>query len=588
MKKPHDAGKRPRPRLQWSPGPLASVLWRFRKELLATAAFSFVANLLMLTPTLYMLQIYDRVMVSLSEFTLLAASALAVLFVAVMAVAEWLRSQLLVRAGAQFDEAINTRVFHALFERALSRPSDQPADGLQHLLQLRQFLTGQGVLAFLDLPWTPLYLLIAWLLHPALGLLSLGFIAVFAALAWWNHRRQAPLAEQARMEGKELGGFVQAKLRNVDAIESMGLLRGLRGHWRQMHRRQLGAQQQLQRQAGRQQMVNRFVQYTQQSLVLGAGAWLVIRGELSIGAMIAANVLMARSLQPVQVIASTWKQYFSARDAYLQLDALLAQHPARTGISLSQAPRGHLRLQGLGASVPGREAPILDGIDLEFRPGELTVILGASGSGKSTLARCLLGIWPGVTGRVLLDGEPIGAWDRQELGAHLGYLPQDVQLLAGSVAENIARLGPLKPDAVVQAAKAAGIHELILRMPEGYDTPLDALAAQLSAGHRQRLGLARAMYGQPALVVLDEPNSNLDDAGEMALLQAIDSLRQASRTVVVVTHRGRLIQAADRLVLLAHGRVQMQGPREEVLRQMAAQRQKPGLATPRAMAPQDS
>lgn len=560
-------------------GPLARILWQFRTELMATAAFSLVANLMMLTPTLYMLQIYDRVMVSRSEVTLLAASAVALLFLGVMAAAEWLRSQLLVRVGVRFDEALHTRVFQALFARALARPSARPADGLQHLLHLRQFLTGPGVLGFLDLPWTPIYIIISWMLHPALGMLSVAFVALFAGMAWWNHRNQAAQARFMREGDKEITGYVQSKLRNIDAVESMGMIKGLRHRWLGMYRSQVVQSETLRVDGVRQQKVHRFIQYTQQSLILAAGAWLVIRGELSMGAMIAANVLMARALQPMQVIASNWRSYFSAREVYVELDQLLGDYPERTGISLSRAPRGRLQLVDLSAKVPGRESPILSGVDLVLQPGELTVVLGASGSGKSTLARCMLGIGPDTSGRVLLDGEPIGAWDRQELGPHLGYLPQDVQLLAGSVAENIARLGPLNPDRVVRAAQAAGIHDLILRLPEGYDTPLDAFAAQLSAGHRQRIGLARALYGDPALVVLDEPNSNLDEAGETALMKAVDHLRESGKTVVAITHRGQLIQAADRLVLLERGRVVQQGSREDVLRHLAAIRNKSTLST---------
>lgn len=558
--------------------PLLQVLWTFRAELLAAAAFSCVINLLMLTPTLYMLQLYDRVMISRSEFTLIASSAMALLFLGVMAFSEWLRSQLLVRVGVRFDESIHTRLFHALFERALASPSENPAGGLQHLLQLRQFLTGTGVLGFLDLPWTPVFILISWLLHPALGLLSLAFVAVMAGLAWWGYRQQAPLAKPLQAGARSISGFVQSKLRHADAVESMGMLRGLRGTWLGMHRDHQAASARLQRLAGRHQAISRFVQYAQQSLVLAAGAWLVIRGELSMGAMIAANVLMARALQPVQAVAAGWGSYFAARDAFSQVDELLAGHAGRSGISLSQALRGELTLAGVSATAPGRTGPILSGINLRFSPGELSVILGPSGSGKSTLGRCLLGIWPGARGRVQLDGEPIGAWDRQELGPHLGYLPQDVQLLAGTVAENIARLGPVDPERVVRAAQAAGVHELILRLPEGYDTPLDAGASQLSAGHRQRLGLARALYGEPALLVLDEPNSNLDDAGEAALLRALEALRGAGKTVIVITHRGRLIEAADRLVMLERGQVSMYGTREEVLRQISALRRKPNLA----------
>lgn len=553
----------------WIDRPLGHVLWSFRRELLVTAVFSCLANVLILTPTLYMLQIYDRVMVSGNTLTLLTASVMALLFIGVMAFAEWLRARLLIRVGVRFDEAIGRRVFHALFLRSLSQPTNQPADGLQHLLQLRQFLTGQGVLSFLDLPWTPVYIAVSWLLHPSLGLLSLAFILILAAVAWWNHTQQSSLIDDLQASSRRLAGFVQSKLRNIDAVESMGLLGGLRRHWLERHLQQLRTTNQLQHRISRQQALNRFIQYTQQSLVLAAGAWLVIRGELSMGAMIATNVLMARALQPVQAISTSWKSYFSARNAYAELDDLLVRYPEREGASLPGAPRGHLRLEGLTARVHGRSKPILNGMDVEFRPGTLTVISGPSGSGKSTLCRCMLGIWPDVQGRILLDGQPIQQWERSSLGAYLGYMPQDVQLMAGTMAENIARFGSLDPEKVVSAAKAAGIHELILRLPKGYDTPLDAQGTQLSGGYRQRVGLARALYGDPAILVLDEPNANLDDVGEIALVKALDALRLAGKTVVVITHRGRLMQAADQFVLLQDGQIRAKGSRQEVQMQLA-------------------
>ncbi len=564
--------------------PLLRVLWAFRREVLATVALSFAANLLTLTPTLYMLQIYDRVMVSRSELTLLAASAVALLFIAWIAVAEWLRAQLLVRAGVRLDEALNTRVFHALFERALARPRNEPADGLQHLLELRQFLTGPGILAMLDLPWTPLYVLVAWLLHPLLGALSLLFVAIFVAMAWWGQRAQSPLAARAQQHANALSGHVQSRLQHADVVASMGMLRGLRQRWQQLHHQQQRAADALQQRMRSQQTLHRFVQYSQQALALAAGAWLVLHGELSVGGMIAANVLMSRALQPVQGLASTGKAFFSARHAMRQLDALLTAYPERHGMPLPQAPQGRIELSKVSATAPGRGSAILKDIQLLCRPGELTVILGPSGSGKSTLARCLLGLWPGMQGQVLLDGQALTAWDRQQLGPHLGYLPQDVQLLAGSVAENIARLGTVDPQRVVQAAQAAGIHELILRLPAGYETALDARASPLSAGHRQRIGLARALYGEPALLVLDEPNANLDEAGETALLQAIDAQRRAGKTVVAIGHRGRLIDAADRLVVLERGRIVLQGPREQVLRQLAARRRPTPTSTPLTLA----
>ncbi|MFM7000396.1 MAG: type I secretion system permease/ATPase [Limnohabitans sp.] len=562
-------------RPQWQP--LTRILLRFRKELLATLLFSMVSNLLMLTPTLYMLQIYDRVMISRNEMTLLAASLLALLFLLIMLISDWLRSQLLVRFGVRFDQMVHPPIFQAIFESALTQRNANPGEAMGMLLQLRQFLSGHGFLAFLELPWTPVYIGISWLLHPILGWLSLLFVVLFIAMARWIHHQRVNVAGQSENSRRQMTSFLLSRTRHADVISAMGMLKGVRQRWQTLQRANLWLGVRLDRQDVRQHQVQHFVQYAQQSLVLAAGAWLVVRGELSMGSMIAANVMMSRALVPVQTIASSWRSFFQARQAYTHLNTLLSSTDERTGISLPKAPRGRLQLQDFSALVEGRDKPVLDGLNLEFNPGDITVIVGPSGSGKSTLARCLLDIWPLTEGRLLLDGEAVSLWDRQELGRHMGYMPQDVQLMAGTVAENIARMGHVDADKVVQAAQAAAAHDLILHLPQGYDTPLDHVATQLSAGHRQRIALARAIYGEPALVVLDEPNSNLDDAGEAALLQALLALRQAGKTVIVVSHRGNLVQMADRMVCLKDGRIAAQGPRDAVLAQMAEQRRQDNL-----------
>lgn len=562
---------------QRTPSALAQILGQFRRELVVVGAFSFVVNLLMLTPTLYMLQVYDRVMISQNQYTLLAVSLLALFFFTVMAIADWLRSRLLVRAGVRFDTMVNTRVFNASFDAALNQARRSPAEAFGDLVNLRQFMTGNGVFAFFDLPWMPIYIAVVWLLHPWLGLLSIVFAGILFALSLWSHRQSEADHRRAFEAGLRASGYAQNKLRNFEVIEALGMLDNLRQRWANLAQQYRDVQGEVSERGHRNQALTKFVQLSQQSLMLAAAAWLVVRGELSIGSMIAANVLMGRALQPLQLIVASWKGFMTARLSYRRLDELLMAYPSRSGLALAEAPRGEIVLAGLTARAEGRAAPILDRLDARFAAGEIVAILGPSGSGKSTLARCLLGIWPHTEGQVLLDGLPITEWDRHELGPHLGYLPQDIELFEGTIAENIARFGPLDAERIIAAAQAAGVHEMILRFPQGYDTPIGMAGAFLSGGQRQRIALARALYGDPTLVVLDEPNANLDDAGEAALLQAILGLKARGKTVFLISHRSGILQCADRLLVLVAGRIEQLGPRAEVMARLAMPAVAPGL-----------
>jgi ATP-binding cassette subfamily C exporter for protease/lipase len=555
-------GARKRHRELWA------ALLAFRREFVLVGLLSAVANLLMLTPTLYMLQVYDRVMISQNELTLTAVSLIALLMFGTMALAEWGRSKLLVASGVQFDESLSTRVFNASFESHLSgtnQPGRGPARAFADLLQVRQFITGNGIFAFFDLPWVPIYIGVMFLLHPFLGWLSIAFAIVQGLLAWLGHRRAVEPAEQAQLAQTEVQQFVQGKLRNAEVLESMGMLPNLKDHWARRHAQALHKAEQAQGVTHRVTAISKFVRYTQQSLSLGAGALLVIDGQLTPGAMIAANVLMTRALAPIDMLVGTWRSFITAQAAFLRLGVLLDQHPPRDPALRRVPPQGHLSLKGVVATAPGRPDPILKGVDVELPPGQVLVVLGPSGSGKSTLARVMMGIWGDVSGEVLLDGRPIADWDRVELGPHLGYLPQDIELFDGSVAENIARFAKIDSQQVIEASKAAGLHEMILRMPRGYDTPIGEAGSVLSGGQRQRVALARAVYGQPVLVVLDEPNANLDDVGEAALARAVQQLKQRGAAVVLITHRPGAIAMADRLLLLSEGRVQAHGPRDAVL-----------------------
>ncbi len=543
---------------------LTSTLWAFRREFLVVGIFSMVANVLMLAPTIYMLQVFDRVLVSRSDLTLLAVSLLTLFLFVVMAFAEWSRSRLLVRAGVRLDEELSTRVFNAAFAANLNQSGVSAQRAFSDLTQIRQFLTGNGIFAFFDTPWTPIYIAVLFFLHPFLGWVAIFFAILQALLAWLGHRKTVEPSEIASKAQSDVNLYMQSKLRNAEVVESMGMLGGLRKRWVVRHDDYMAKQGSAQALTHRITALSKFLRYCQQSFALGAGALLVIDGQLSPGAMIAANALTSRALAPIDMLVGTWRSFISARAAFERLERLLQDNPERDTALSRTPPTGALALRNVFATAVGREAPILKDVSLDVVPGTVTVVVGPSGSGKSTLARVMIGIWPQVSGEVLLDERPLSGWSRFELGPHLGYLPQDVELFDGSIAENIARFSEVDSERVIAAAQSAGLHEMILRLPNGYDTQIGDAGSLLSGGQRQRVGLARAIYGDPALIVLDEPNANLDDVGEAALGRAVLELKAKGKTVVLITHRPGAIAVADRLVVMQDGQVTAQGPRDAV------------------------
>jgi ATP-binding cassette subfamily C exporter for protease/lipase len=559
---------------------LTATLWSFRREFLIVGLFSMIANVLMLTPTLYMLQVYDRVLASQSELTLVAMSLLTLFLFAIMGFAEWMRSRLLVSSGVRLDEQLSTQVFNASFEAHLSQASTTPARAFGDLIQIRQFLTGNGIFAFFDAPWAPIYMVVLFFLHPWLGVMGVVFAIIQAALAWFGHRHTLAPSEEAAKANAEAGNFLQSKLRNAEVLESMGMVHSLQRRWNERHQVALARNGEAQHLTHRITALSKFIRYSQQSLALGGGALLVINGELTPGGMIAANVLMSRALGPIDMIVGSWRQFIGMRAAFARLETLLRDYPLRDPAFKRVAPLGGITLQQVFASAPGRAQPILQNINLNVTPGTVTAVLGPSGSGKSTLARVLVGIWPDVSGNVLLDGLPLSGWNRSELGPHIGYLPQDIELFEGTIAENIARFTEVDSAQVIAAAQSAGLHDMILRFPKGYDTPIGEAGNLLSGGQRQRLGLARALYGNPLLIVLDEPNANLDDAGEAALYQAVQGLKAAGKTVFLITHRPGAVAVADRLLLLSNGQVQAEGPRDAVIAAIQTPRAAPVAPTP--------
>ena len=559
---------------------LGRALWGFRREFLLVGALSFLTNLLMLAPTLYMLQVFDRVLSSQSEMTLLAVSLITLLLFGALALSEWLRSRLLVRASLRFDRQLSTRVFNGSFRAYLGQSASVAPRPFADLSQIRQFLTGQGIFALFDAPWTPIYIAVIFFLHPWLGVLSLAFALVQAALAWFGQRRTVAPSEAVLQATGETMSELQSKLRNVEVLESMGMVGALQTRWNRQHAASMDQSTRAQGLVHRVAGWSKFIRYSQQSLALGAGALLVIDGQLSPGAMIAANVLMGRALAPIDQLLGAWRGFVSCRCAFQRLDRLLADFPEQAPALSSAAPTGQISLQGVFAAAAGRATPILKNVSFAIPAGTVVAVLGPSGSGKSTLVKVMVGIWAASRGAVLLDGVPIGGWNRLELGPHLGYLPQDVELFGGSIAENIARLGEVDSRKVIEAASSAGLHETILHFPKGYDTPIGDAGHLLSGGQRQRIGLARALYGDPSLVVLDEPNANLDDAGEAALLRAIRELKAKGKTVLLVTHRQGAVGVADRLMVLSDGELTADGPRDAVL---ASLRRPPPAVRPAAL-----
>jgi ATP-binding cassette subfamily C exporter for protease/lipase len=541
-------------------GPVADALWAFRRELVWVLVFSMFANVLMLTPTIYMLQLFDRVMQSGNEYTLIIVTLLMLLFAAAMAFAEWVRSRLMVRAGSRLDDALNQRVFLAAFQAQLRQPQRSPQQPLADLNLLRQFFTGNGMFAIADTPWTIVFIGVLFLMHPWLGWLAVAFCVLQLVLALVARRLMGARQTNVMAADMDLSQYLQAKLRNVDTVAAMGMQTALKRHWIERHDTLAQQQARLQETSSRVQVLMKWVQYTQQALMLSLGALLAIDGRITAGAMIASNALMGNALRPIGLLVQVWGQAMETRAAWLRLDTLLARVAHAPPETVLPGLTGQVSLRGVTVRVPGRDRPILDAVNADFRAGEVVAIVGPSGAGKSTLVRCLLGIWPGHEGQVLYDGHDLQSLPRGPLGQILGYLPQDIELFDGTIAQNIARFGDVPPSAIVDAAKLAGIHAMVLRMPKGYDTPIGEAGATLSGGQRQRLGLARALLGEPAIVVLDEPNANLDDAGEAALVAAVGELRRRGATVFMIVHRQHLLALADRLLILDEGRVVHLGP----------------------------
>jgi PrtD family type I secretion system ABC transporter len=539
--------------------PLTRATVEAKRILGRVAGFSFLINLLMLVSPLYMLQIYDRVLSSRSGPTLLYLTLFAAACLITMAALELVRSRILVRLGGKLDGLLSREVFNSVLNNGHTGQSFRDLDNV------RAFLTGAGMLALLDAPWTPVYIVLVYALHPMLGHVALAGAVILFVLGLINERAtRAPLMK-AGMEMAASTQFAELSARNSDVVHAMGMLPGLQSVWRKRHDMGLRLQAEASDRAGEVAATAKFVRIFLQVAILGVGAYLVIKQEASAGAMIAASIIMGRGLAPVESAIGAWRGFLQAREGYSRIKEELEKDGRSADPMPLPAPSGALSLENVIALPPGGQKPVINNISVELKAGVCLGITGPSAAGKSSLARLMVGVWKPASGTIRLDGVNLATWQREEVGPHIGYLPQDIELFPGTVAENIARFGRVDSSLVIEAATLAGAHQMILDLPNGYDTLIGPAGNNLSGGQRQRIGLSRAFYGMPSLIVLDEPSSNLDAEGEAAVRQAIDALREMGKTVVVIAHRPSLLGGTNVMMVIQRGVVTSFGPTHQVM-----------------------
>ena len=544
---------------------MRNLILRFRPFFVYAGLFSLAINVLLLVSPLYMLQVFDRVMTSRSEETLFLLTAAALGAVLVMALLDLLRARLLAAAGMALDRKLGPQVLDGLLAHTARLSGAEYLNGLRDANTLRSFLTGSGIFAVFDAPWLPLFLLLIYLFHPLLGVVATIGSAVMITLAFFNERFTREPLEKVQAEARRAGRFIDVSTRNAEVVSALGMLPAVTRRWQKLNdavlRRQLAASWL----GGLFSGTTKFTRQVIQMGMLATGAWLVVDQHVTPGVMMATTIILSRALAPVEMLVAGWRSLVEARSAWRRLDQLLSSRPpAEPGTELP-APLGELELERVVFGLRGNERPIIRGASFRLAPGEALGIVGPSASGKSTLARLIVGVWKPQSGAVRLDGADVATWPRDRLGPHIGYLPQDVELFAGTVADNIARLAEPDSPEVIRAAQRAFAHDMILRLPKGYDTEIGDAGQGLSPGQRQRIGLARALYGDPRLVVLDEPNANLDSEGDEALLRALRSLKEQGVTVLMIAHRPSLLGGVDKLLVLREGSVEMIGPRAEVM-----------------------
>ena len=546
-------------------------LLEFKKTFRTVGIFSAIINLLMIAPSIYMLQVFDRVLSSRNETTLLMLTLMVLGTYLLICALETIRSFILIRVGMKLDEKMNSRVYTASFEHNLKNAGGNAGQALQDLTNIRQFLTGNGLFAFFDAPWFPIYIAIIFLFNPILGTFALVGTLILIVLAYMNEVVSKKPLEEASNISVTSNNLATNNLRNAEVISAMGMLPNLMTRWLKLNNRFLQLQAEASEKSGIVAALTKFVRMAMQSLILGIGALLVLDGEISPGMMIVASILMGRATAPVDQLIGVWKSWTNTRSAYNRLNILLEDNPInKFGMSLP-SPTGQISVESVTAAPPNSPIAVIKNLSFTVDAGDTLGVIGPSGSGKSTLARLLVGVWSTTLGKVRLDGADISQWDKNDLGSSIGYLPQDVELFAGKVSENIARFGEIDSEKVITAAKLAGVHDMILHLPKGYDTILGDNGSGLSGGQKQRIGLARSMYNDPALIILDEPNSNLDDVGERALVSAINELKKRGKTIILLTHRTSTLSTTNKLLVLRNDMNPLFGLTSEVVLELSKQ-----------------
>jgi ATP-binding cassette subfamily C exporter for protease/lipase len=546
---------------------LREALLSQRPLYVRAAWFSFAIGMLMLTPSWFMWEVYGRVLNSRNQTTLAMMLLITVFLYAVTELLDLVRARILQRAAQAVDRSLRTRVFGIAFDAQRQRFAGVATQAFADLRSLREFIASPAVTAVMDIPAALVMLVMMFLLSPWLGVMTMLGALLQLLVAWSTDRKTMPLLTDATKASSEAQAYAIGAQRNAEVIESMGMLGAVHQRWMSKQRRFLARQAQASDHAGFNTMAARLIQTMQGSLLLGAACWLALHNAIwgGMGMAIVASIIGARVLGPMAMLVAQWRGVVTVRDAYSRMDRLLAGIPPAPETMPLPRPKGLLTVEAVQAAAPGTMTTILRGVSFAARPGEVIAVIGPSASGKTTLARLLVGIWPAAAGKVRLDGADVFAWNKEELGQHVGYLPQNVELFDGTVAENIARFGRVDHDKVNAAIEQVGMSDVVAALPQGVDTRIGDEGAILSGGQRQRLGLARAIYGDPQLIVLDEPNASLDEAGEKALLGLLQALKRRGATVVAITHRTTLLPAADKILLMNEGQSAAFGPRDEVL-----------------------
>lgn len=545
--------------------PLNEAISSARSSIWIAVIFSLFINVLALVSPLYMLQIYDRVLTSRNESTLIFLTLIVAFLLAVYAALEWCRTQVLVRGGVRFDRVVQEPLFTSVLKARLRGAANADGQAIRDGDSIREFLTGPGLIAFCDAPWMPVFMAVSFLLHPAFALLAvIGGVVIFGLAIANEYATRASLANASRASIAAQSD-ASATMRNAEVMRAMGMWRGLMQRWQGRRDELIRWQAQASDRGGGLMAAIKFSRAILQTAILGLGGYLAIKGSITPGSMIAASILVGRSVAPIEAAVGQWKSFVAARGAWSRLQSLFNATKENEDKMTLPEPKGALSVESIIVAPPGSKQPTIRGVSFAVEAGTAVGIIGPSAAGKSSLARALVGVWPTFNGAFRLDGFDIKQWNPEQLGKHIGYLPQDIELFSGSVAENIARFGDVDPQKVVHAAQLAGVHEMVQQLSDGYDTQIGDAGVVLSGGQRQRIALARALYDEPALIILDEPNASLDSQGETALIQALQRLKTLKKTLIFITHKTNLLGLADKILVLNQGTVQLFGDRDEVL-----------------------